>query len=34
MFTSQSTPKVLLNLNKKTIFIIELEKMHITEGKS
>ena len=33
MFASQSTPKMLLDLNKETIFIVALEKMHSIERK-
>ena len=29
MFFSQSAPKVLLDLNTQTIFVMELEKMYI-----
>ena len=34
MFPSQSAPKVLLDPNKETIFIIALYKTHIIGGKS
>ena len=33
MFVSQSTLKMLLNLNKETIFIVALEKMHTIGAK-
>ena len=34
MFAYKSAPKVLLNLNSKTLLIIALEKMHIVGGRS
>ena len=34
MFASQGALKVLLDLNKETVFIITLEKTHLIRGKS
>ena len=33
MFSSQNTPKMLFDLNKETIFLVALEKMHIIGRK-